>query len=334
VIQRDSEFIRCLVRECNAVTPEGELKWASLCRSSSTYDFSQADAFVSWGESQKLKIRGHNILWPNYGTPTWLRGQLTASNARSTLETHVRTVASRYAGRLYSWDVLNEAMNFWDKRPDGLASYPWAEYLGQEYIDLAFHTAAEADPKARLLWNEHYLESDDSGDQKDRDLLLMHLRRLRKSNVPIHGIGIQSHLFADKPIATTRMQQFLGEVRSLGYEVQLTEIDVIDTSLPGDPAKRDAACADTLRRYLDVVLPLAQPTMISFWTLSDRYNWLDWAAATQTKYRRVDGLKHRPGLLDSNLQPKPAYEAVAAAIARYGRPVRALPAANPRRQTR
>lgn len=328
-VQKDHEFVARLVRECNAVTPEGELKWTGLCPNSEVYDFTQADAFVSWAESQKLTIRGHNLLWPNYGTPEWVRGKISASNARSMLENHVRTVAGRYAGRLYSWDVLNEALNVWDKRADGLATYPWAQYLGQEYVDLAFHVAAEADPNARLIWNEHYLESDDHGDQVDRDLFLTHLRRLRKANVPIHGIGIQSHLFANKPVATSRMQSFLGEVRSLGYEVQLTEIDVDDTSLPADPVARDAACADVLRRYLDVVLPLAQPTMISFWTLSDRYNWLDWAGATQPKYRRVDGQKHRPGLLDANLNPKPEYDVVAAALARYSRSPSPLPQSAP-----
>lgn len=320
VIAKDPEFVSRLLRECNAVTAEAEFKWTSLSHSPDVYDFKQADAFLAWAESQKLVFRGHNLVWPGSGTPDWVRGRISSSNASSMLEHHIRTVAGRYAGRVYSWDVLNEALNVWDKRPDGLASYPWAQYLGQEYVDTALHVTAEVDSKARLIWNEHYLESDDHGDQVDRDLFLTQLRRLRKANAPLHGIGIQSHIFADKPVATARMQSFLGEVRSLGYEVQLTEIDVNDTSLPADPATRDAACADALRRYLDVVLPLAQPTVISFWTLSDRYNWLDWAAGFAPKYRRVDGLKHRPGLFDANLQPKPEYEVVAAALERYGRP--------------
>ena len=331
VIAKDPEFAARLVRECNAITPEAELKWASLCPHSEVYDFTRADSFIAWAQSQKLTIRGHNLLWPNYGTPEWVRGKISAGNARAMLENHIRTVAGRYAGKLYSWDVLNEALNVWDKRPDGLAKYPWAQYLGQEYVDLAFHVASVSDPAARLIWNEHYLESDDHGDQVDRDLFLGHLRRLRKSNVPIHGIGIQSHLFADKPIATERMQRFLGEVRSLGYEVQLSEIDVDDTSLPADPARRDAACADVLRRYLDVVLPLAQPTVLSFWTLSDRYNWLDWAGETQPKYHRADGTKHRPGLLDSNLRAKPEYVVVAAALARFSQPAPTTPARSPGR---
>lgn len=316
-VQQDAAFERLLIRECDAVTPESELKWSSLCRKTSEYDFTRADTYVSWAESQRLKVRGHNLVWPGGGTPEWLRGELTADNARTLLEKHVQTVAGRYAGRLYAWDVLNEALNVWDKRADGLAAYPWAQLLGEEFIDMAFHAAALADPHARLIWNEHYLEADDEGDQIDREILLRHLRRLRKANVPIHGIGIQSHLFADKPLATERMRRFLVEVRSLGYDVHLTEIDVIDTSLPSDPRLRDAACADVLRRYLDVVLPAAQPSVICFWTLCDRRNWLDWVSASQSKYRRPDGEMHRPGLFDRDLRAKPEYDIVASALRRY-----------------
>jgi endo-1,4-beta-xylanase len=222
----------------------------------------------------------------------------------------------RYAGKIHSWDVLNEPLNVWDKRPDLLAAHPWVDLIGPEYIDIAFHTAASADPHARLIWNQNYLESDDPGDQQNRDAMLVQLRRIKSAGVPIHGIGIESHLFAEKTMATSNMERFIGEVRSLGLEVQITELDVNDSQLPLNIERRDQMVADVYKRYLDLMTRIASPTVIAFWSYTDKNNWYDWAEKTLPRYGRPDGAPHRPGLLDADLREKPAYYAVSAALSR------------------
>jgi endo-1,4-beta-xylanase len=313
-----------VAREFSIITPGTELKWQTLQPAPGPYRFDYADKFVAWAHGQGLAVRGHNLVWPNYGTPEWVSASVTRENARSVLENHIQTVVRRYAGKIHSWDVLNEPLNVWDKRPDLLAAKPWAQLLGPEYIDLCFANAASADPKARLIWNQNYVESDDAGDEQNRQAVLSQLRRLKSNGVPIHGVGIESHLFIERPIATTQMRGFFDQVRSMGLEVQVTELDVIETSAPAEVAARDRQVADKYREYLEFVLKYAEPTVVSFWTFSDRHNWLDWAAKSSPKYRRTDGLPHRPGLIDENLRAKPAYNAVAAALTGAGHDTKQL----------
>jgi len=314
-IDSDPAYISRLAKEFAIVTPGAEMKWTTLHPAAGQYRFEYADKFVTWAKSNRLAVRGHNLVWPNYGTPQWVLDSVTRGNARDLLVDHVTTVTKRYAGQIHSWDVLNEGLNVWDKRNDLLALHPWVEFIGPEYIDLAFHTAASADPQARLIWNQNYIESNEAGDEANRRAMLVQLRRLKRARVPIHGIGIESHLFAEKPFGSTSLERFLGEVRSLGLEVHLTEMDVIDTQLPFEEGRRDQMVADVYKRYLEFMMRVAEPTVIAFWTFSDRHSWLDWAAKTQPKYRRPDGKPHRSGLLDSDLHEKSAYAAVRSAFA-------------------
>src|SRR5215472_7439616 len=89
------------------------------------------------------------------GDPDWFGGTVTKENARQILTEHIRTVAGRYARRLHSWDVVNEAIDAKSDRPDGLRKSPWFDLIGPDYIDIAFRTAREADSKALLTYNDY-----------------------------------------------------------------------------------------------------------------------------------------------------------------------------------
>jgi endo-1,4-beta-xylanase len=97
-------------------------------------------------------------------------------------------------------------------------------------------------------------------------------------------------------------------VADRGLKILITELDVLDDGLPADSAERDAAIADAYRLYLDTAL--AEPAVAAVITfgLSDRYTWL------QEDYPREDEEPRRPLPFDDELQPKPAYDAVASAL--------------------
>ncbi len=316
-IAADPPLAERMLREFRIMTPGRELKWESVHPAPGQYRFDYADKFISWASAHGMLVRGHNLVWPDYGTPAWVMENACTRTAPGLLEEHIGAVAGRYAGRIHSWDVLNEPLNVWDKRTDLLAAHPWVDCLGPEYIDLAFHAAATADPRARLIWNQNYIESGDAGDEANRQAMLAQLRRLTKAGVPIHGIGIESHLIAGKPLAAAALERFAGEIRSLGLEIQITELDVIDTQLPLETARRDDLVADCYKQYLELMFRVADPSIVAFWTFSDRHNWLDWIAQSNSKYRRPDGAAHRPGLLDADLREKPAYQAVLSALSHH-----------------
>jgi endo-1,4-beta-xylanase len=136
-----------------------DLKFSNRLRPApDQFDFSCGDAVVAWAEQHKLLFRGHCLVWWN-ALPKWFASYLTPENAREVMTSHISKVVGHYAGRVYSWDVVNEAI-YHDNRPDGLRRKPWLDPIGPEYIDLAFHTAHAADPKARLVLNECYIEHD------------------------------------------------------------------------------------------------------------------------------------------------------------------------------
>jgi endo-1,4-beta-xylanase len=309
-LETDSEFASKFVDECTMLVPEGELKWNSLRASPNRFDFRQGDWMVQFAQSHNLLIRGHTLVWHD-GLPPWFRDQVTPQNAEQVMLNHVTTVVRHYAGKIHSWDVVNEAILPHDNRPDGLRKTPWLKFLGPGYIDLAFRAAAAADPQALLVYNDHWLEYDTAEGENRRVAVLKLLTRLKAKGTPIHALGIQSHLLRDVPrFNPIKFRKFLTDVSRLGLKIMITEMDVTDQRLPGNPVVRDRMVAAAYEDYLTVVLE--QPAVIAVltWGLSDRYTWL-------TKGNpRSDGLPVRPLPLDANLKRKLAWNAIARSLDR------------------
>ncbi|HLQ23120.1 MAG TPA: endo-1,4-beta-xylanase, partial [Gemmatimonadales bacterium] len=239
----------------------------------------------------------------------WFAATVNRSNAETILRQHIATVAGRYAGKVHSWDVVNEAIDVAGGRPDSLRASPWLEFLGPDYIRIAFEATAQADPHALLCYNDYGIEFKWPKEHAKRAAVLELLGRLKSSNVPIQALGIQAHLRAGDPgFSADELATFLRRVADLGLKILITELDADDRALPKDPATRDQAVAKTYESFLSVAL--AEPAVIAVltWGLSDRYTYFN-------KMRpRADGAPARPLPLDADLKPKPAYDALARAF--------------------
>jgi endo-1,4-beta-xylanase len=295
----------------NLLTAGNELKWSRLRPDPNTFNFADADWMLNFARQHNMLFHGHNLCW-NADNPKWIATALNKSNARNYLTDHITKVMTRYAGQIDSWDVVNEPFAVWQGRPDGLYKGTWLDLLGPEYIDIAFETAAKADPKALRVLNIHHVEQDTANDERTRQVTLTFLKQLVSRNVPIQAVGIESHLSAADPIGGQSLDQFLKGIRDLGLEVIFTEIDINDTSVTGSEQDRDQKVANYYSNYLTKVIPLSSPKRMIFWTATDKQNWMDYLHSSQ--YARADGMKHRPGLLDENMQPKTAYTAVVSAL--------------------
>ncbi len=310
---QDPSFAQSVIANFNLLTPGNELKWARLRPAPDSYNFADADWMVNFAQTNGMLVHGHNLCWnaPN-ATPAWFASTLTKQNARQYLTDHITTVMTRYKGRIDSWDVVNEAVVPWSKRPDGLYPGIWVDLLGPEYIDIAFHAAAAADPKALRVLNIYDVEQNIPDHDKGRRDNLQLLQQCLQRKVPIQAIGIESHLNASQPLGGDALNQFLTQVRGLGLQVMITELDVNDSLVPGDVLARDAAVAKCYSDYLTSVVPAGKVNQMIFWSATDRGNWLN--SMKGPAFQRADGSLHRPGLLDTNLLEKPAYHAVASAI--------------------
>ena len=273
---RNSDAYRRLAAEqCSIAVAENAMKWGTIRTGPAVFNFEEADAFVSFCEQHRIKMRGNNLCWHN-DLPPWLLGYATPANGRALLVEHIRTVAGRYRGRMHSWDVVNEAVEIKDGRPDGLRTSLWLQLIGEDYIETAFRTAREADPAALLTYNEYGIEDQTHEDAQKRAATLLLLRRLRQRNVPIDAVGIQSHIKA-RPMYGygPSVRAFITECRSMDLQVFVTELDVDDRALPAEPAQRDAGVAGAYAGYLQAVLAEPNVRAVLAWGLDDSQTWLN-----------------------------------------------------------
>jgi endo-1,4-beta-xylanase len=284
------------------VVAENAMKWRALRPSAEAFRFDDADALVKFAEANRMKIRGHNLVW-HEDNPGWLEATATAANARGLLVSHIATVVGRYAGRMHSWDVVNEGINVGDGRADGMRRSLWLRLVGDEYMELAFRTAREADPEALLTYNEYGIEAESAEAERKREAVMVMLRRMMARRVPVDAVGVQSHVSAGA-VYGAGLMKFIGAVRELGLQVFITEMDVNDRALPADVPTRDAAVAAAYKGYLDLVLADAAVRAVLTWGITDRYTWLNHEQA------RADGRTERALPFDGDGKAKSAFFAM------------------------
>ena len=295
----DAAYAQLVREQAAIVVAENAMKWSVLEPAEGVFAFEQADALVAFAETNGMKVRGHCLCWHRQ-LPPWFAVRATVENARGLLTEHIRLVAGRYAGRMHSWDVVNEAVEVKDGRPDGLRDSPWLRLVGPDYVETAFRAAREADPEALLTYNEYGLEGEDPQSLKKRVAVLELVRRLKARRVPLDALGVQAHLTAGDRFGPG-MMALLSAVRELGLQVFVTELDVNDRMLPAETHARDAEVARVYANFLGLVLHEPALSVVMTWGITDRHTWLK---------DRQDGLGERSLPFDPDGQPAPAFFAV------------------------
>jgi endo-1,4-beta-xylanase len=293
----DAAYRNAIRREFNSVTAENVMKWETVEPQQGVADYTAADALVRFARRNGQVVRGHTLLWHNQ-LPTWLtQGTFTNEELEAILRRHIFAVAGHFRGRIQAWDVVNEAFN-----EDGtLRDTIWLRALGPDYIAKAFRWAHEADPHAKLYYNDYNLES--IGPKSDAALALV--RDLRAQGVPIHGVGFQGHLGIQYPYPDT-FGENLERFAAAGFEVAVTEADV-RMILPVTPEKL-ATQATYFGNMMRSCVAVRRCVSFTLWGFTDRYSW-------------VPGFFDGEGAatpFDESLRPKPAYFALRDALLRRG----------------
>ncbi len=309
-LANDAAYAKLIREQCRILVAENAMKWGPLRPAVDKFNFDEADALVAFAEENKMKLRGHNLAW-HRDNPRWIDATVTAANARQILTTHIETVAGRYAGRMHSWDVVNEAIEIKDGRADGMRNTVWLRLAGDDYLELAFRTARDADPQALLTYNDYGIEGETPEAEQKRQAVLGMLRRMVARRVPVDAVGVQAHLSAlavpasgTGPAYGDGMMRFIAAARELGLQVFITEMDVNDKASPANVAFRDAAVEATYKRFLDLVLADPAVRAVLTWGITDRYTWLDRESA------RSDGQPERPLPFDADYHAAPAFYAM------------------------
>ncbi|MEI9928242.1 MAG: endo-1,4-beta-xylanase [Sphingomonas sp.] len=305
--------------DCAILVPENELKWQYIQPTNAAPDFSHFDAMLAYADSKGMAMRGHNLLWhQRRWMPPWLEtydfGAAPATEAARILTEHIQTICRRYAGRILSYDVVNEAV---DPATGALYETALSQAMGgaQATLDLAFRTARAEAPGAQLVYNDYM--SWESGGATHQTGVLNLLQGFRTRGVPVDALGVQSHIgvYSGASIAslvatqTPAWRSFLDAVVAMGYKLVVTELDVRDTGLPTSTAQRDQGVADYARAYLDLMFSYPQLSDVLVWGICDKYSWL------QSQSPRSDGSPVRPCPYDALFQPKPMQNAINDAFA-------------------
>lgn len=295
--------------EFNSITPENAMKMGPIHPKESEYFWTDADSIVAFAQRNKMKIRGHTLCWHNQ-TPDWLfidqKGDTVSKEILlRRLKDHITTVVSRYKGKIYAWDVVNEAIS--DKPGEIYRNSPWYKICGEEFIEKAFRYAHEADPQAILFYNDY-----NEIDPAKREKIIKMVTTLKAAGVPIHGIGLQGHWAITEPSAD-QLDKTLSRFAASGLTLQITELDIsvypkehsarpkaqqdLNTAFTPDKEQKQIdiyrTCFNLFRKYKQYI------TGVTFWNISDRNTWLD--------NFPVRDRKDYPLLFDKNLKPKKAY---------------------------
>src|ERR671929_1340511 len=284
----DSTYSAILDREFNMITPENEMKWDTTEPSRGSFNFGPADTIVNHAMSHGQRMRGHTTVWHSQ-LPGWVSSITDANTLRSVMDNHITTEMNHFKGKIYAWDVVNEA--FADGSTQHRSSV-FQNVLGNGFIEEAFRTARAADPGAKLCYNDYNIE--DWNAAKTQGVYAM-VKDFKSRGVPIDCVGFQSHFGSGGPPST--FQTTLSNFAALGVDVQLTELDIAQA-----PA---TAYANTIKDCVNV----SRCAGITVWGIRDSDSWRTGA---------------NPLLFDGNGNKKPAYDAVLSALG-SGTPVSTPP---------
>jgi endo-1,4-beta-xylanase len=313
--QRNETADQLIKREFNAITPENTMKSGVIHPEWSQYNFGLADKFVEYGQKNNMYIVGHTLVWHSQ-LPRFMNKINNPDSVRMFMIEHINTVASRYAGKINSWDVVNEALN-----EDGtLRKSVFLNKLGEGYLKEAFDLAAKADPKAALYYNDYNIEQ-----PAKRKGAIDLIKKLQTSGTKIDGVGIQGH-WSINTLDLKVIEEAIVAFSQLGIKVAITELDLtvlpnpwdlkgadINQNFDGSPKMNpytaglpDSVQVTLAQKYKDLFkLFLKHKDKISrvtFWGVNDGHSWLNGFP--------IRGRTNYPLLFDRELKPKLAYKSV------------------------
>jgi len=97
------------------------MKWETIHPAPETFDFAQGDRLVEFAVAHQMKVRGHTLTW-HQQNPKWLTDVTrTPEQLARILEQHIKTVVGHYRGKVFAWDVVNEAFD--EGRDAGKAAF-------------------------------------------------------------------------------------------------------------------------------------------------------------------------------------------------------------------
>ena len=313
--EKDSNAAKLVPEQFSAATPENIMKAEIIHPQWGIYNFDPADKMINYGKKHDILITGHTLIWHSQ-LPAYARNIKDVDSFKTFFNNHITTIASRYNGKIYSWDVVNEALE-----EDGtMRKSVFLNKLGEDFVTEAFRLAQKAAPNTELYYNDYNIEQ-----PKKRAGAIAIIKKIQAAGVRIDGVGIQGHWHLNK-VPLKEIEQSIHEFSALGIKVMFTELDieVLPRNFQGADVSQRVASNPELNPYVNGLPDSVQQqlandyeslfklflkykdkvTRVTFWGVADGNSWLNgWPVRGRTNY---------PLLFDRQYKPKPAYYKVIA----------------------
>ena len=309
---RSAEQMDIVRRNFNSVTAENAMKPGVIHPKENVWRWGDADSIANWCRRNGVKMRGHCLCWheqfSNWMFTDSLGNEVTKEVFYQRLRNHIHTVVGRYKDVVYAWDVLNEAIadGDGDRLPDDNGEpSPYRQsrlfkLCGEELVRKVFEFAHEADPDAKLFYNDY-----NAAVPSKRDHIYNMVKKMKDDGVPIDGIGMQGHYNAWCPSAED-VEAAISKYSEIVDEVQVTELDIRTTNEMGGQLQFSQGNAGDVpqhiaemqeRQYANIFRIVRKwrnvVTNVTFWNLSDADSWL--------------GAGNSPLPFDTDYKPKSIY---------------------------
>ena len=315
---KDSMAIEVVKKHFNAIVAENCMKAERIFSDKWTYDFSLADQFVDLGVKNNMFIHGHTLIWHSQ-VPDWFFTDKEGNDVGreeliQRMKDHIFAMVERYKGRVTAWDVVNEAF----ENDGSLRKSKYYKIIGPDYFKLAFQFAHEADPEAKLYYNDYSMTIPEK-----QDGVIALIAELQKDGVPVDGIGMQGHISLDSPTVDD-VQKAILKFSELKIPVMITELDITVLPWPGTSVSADVALTHEFQqefdpysnglpdsvsiklndKYYDLFKMFEKHSdkidRVTLWGVNDTQSWRN--------YWPIDGRTDYPLLFDRAYQAKPVVE--------------------------
>lgn len=262
-----SRYLNEFARLFNLATIEGRMRWHHWENPKSR---EQLEAMMRWCEDQDIALHGHTLVYPGWKhLPPELQDlQHDPQALRQRIDAHILDQAGTLAGRVHSWDVLNEPYSIQILQ----------RLVGYDQMAHWFRLARQADPKAVLVVNENNIVS--SGIKLEGYVGV--IQRLLDNKAPLDAIGVQGHFRGSRfnrltnPIPTPQvMWERFERLASLGLPVRITEFDIFNDQPDHALLLSEQDQARLTREFL--ITAFSHPRVDAFvlWGFWDGAHWMN-----------------------------------------------------------
>ncbi len=258
-------------REYNNITAEWEMKMNIMYPSEGNYDFSKADLIVDYAVANNMDVHGHALIW-HAATPSWVENFTgTDEEFSEMVEDYIKTTVSRYAGKVRSWDVVNEAF---EDSGGVLRNSVFRQRMGDDYIEKCYQWTREADPNCLIFYNDYNMVINETKRMAALNMVDDFIDR----GVPIDGFGFQMHISYNGP-SKSLIASTSKEVTDRGLLLHFSELDVRanpNNDLSSLTVERSEQQKNKVKEVVEVynAIPESSKFALTIWGLRDPDSWL------------------------------------------------------------